>query len=106
MFNQRHYRTYTHIYSKNNAEFNPANDQNNYSFSAKLSQTISGSSFWNLNAGFRRDGFESYDPHFKDNLYLYGDSATFANTFGVTLTRDGQRIQKDANNVFLGLRKN
>ena len=98
--NQRHYRTYTHIYSKNNAEFNPANDQNNYSFSAKLSQTISGSSFWNLNAGFRRDGFESYDPHFKDNLYLYGDSATFANTFGVTLTRDGQRIQKDANNVF------
>ena len=31
---------------------------------------------------------------------MYGDSVTFANTFGVTLSRDGQRIQKDENNVF------
>ncbi len=99
-YNIRNYRSYVHTYAKNNAEFNPGNEQSNLSFSSRLSQTISNNSFWNLNLGYRRDGFESYDPHFKDDLYAYGDSAIFANTFGVTLSRDGQRIQKDGNNVF------
>lgn len=99
-YNIRDYRSYVHTYAKNNSEFNPANVQRNLSFSSRLTQTLSSNSFWNLNLGYRRDGFEAYDPHFKDNLYLYGDSATFANRFGVTLSRDGQRIQKDAGNVF------
>ncbi len=99
-YNIRNYRSYVHTYAKNNSDFNPANVQENLSFSGRLTQTISNNSFWNLNLGFRRDGFEQYDPHFKDNLYAYGDSSIFANTFGVTLTRDGQRIQKDGNNVF------
>lgn len=99
-YNIRNYRSYVHTYAKNNAEFNPGNEQNNLSFSGRLTQTISNNSFWNLNLGYRKDGFEQYDPHFKDDLYSYGDSAVFANTFGVTLSRDGQRIQKDGNNVF------
>lgn len=99
-YNIRNYRSYVHTYAKNNSEFNPANVQENLSFSARLTQTISNSSFWNLNLGYRRDGFTQYDPHFKGNLYAYGDSAIFANTFGVKLSRDGQRIQKDGNNVF------
>ncbi len=99
-YNVRNYRSYVHTYAKNNAEFNPANEQNNLSFSSRLTQTISNNSFWNINLGYRKDGFEQYDPHFKDDLYAYGDSARFANTFGVTLSRDGQRIQKDGNNVF------
>ena len=99
-YNIRNYRSFVQTYAKNNSEFNPANEQNNLSFSSRLTQTVSNNSFWNLNLGYRRDGFEQYDPHFKDDLYSYGDSATFANTFGVTLSRDGQRIQKDGNNVF------
>ena len=98
--NFRDYRSYIHIYAKNNAQFNPGREQRNYSFSARISQTISPTSFWNLNVGVKRDQFNEFDPHFRDDLFAYGDSATFANLFGVSLTRDGQRIQKDENNVF------
>jgi len=98
--NFRDYRAYIHQYAKNNAQFNPAREQNNYSFSARISQTVSPTSFWNLNVGVKRDQFNQFDPTFKDDLFSYGDSAAFANTFGVTLFRDGARIQKDENNVF------
>lgn len=98
--NFRKYRTYVHTYAKNNSEFNPMNEQNNYSFSARISQAVSSSSFWNLNIGVRRDQYYQYDPHFKHDLYAYGDSATFAERFGVELSRNGQRVQKDENNVF------
>jgi len=98
--NFRDYRQYTHTYAKNNAEFYPGLEQNNYSFSARITQTVGPASFWNLNVGVKRDQFNQFDPHFGDDLFAYGDSATFANLFGVTLTRDGQRVQKDENNVF------
>ncbi|MCH7516311.1 MAG: TonB-dependent receptor [Bacteroidetes bacterium] len=98
--NFRDYRLYIHSYAKNNAQFNPAREQRNYSFSARISQTVSPTSFWNLNVGVKRDQFNEFNPHFRDDLFAYGDSATFANLFGVSLTRDGQRIQKDENNVF------
>ncbi len=98
--NFRDYRVYVHSYAKNNAEFNPSREQRNYSFSARISQTVSPTSFWNLNVGVKRDQFNQFDPHFGDDLFAYGDSVTFANLFGATLTRDGQRIQKDENNVF------
>jgi len=98
--NFRDYRAYVHSYAKNNSEFNPAREQKNYSFSARISQTVSPTSFWNVNIGVKRDQFNQFDPHFGDNLFLYGDSLTFANRFGATLTRDGQRVQKDENNVF------
>ncbi|RKY91633.1 MAG: hypothetical protein DRQ01_07410, partial [Ignavibacteriae bacterium] len=98
--NFRDYRLYIHSYSKNNSEFNPGLEQRNYSFSARITQTVSPTSFWNLNIGAKRDQSNQFDPHFGDDLFAYGDSATFANLFGATLTRDGQRIQKDEHNVF------
>lgn len=100
--NFRTARNYIHTYAKNNAEFNPALDRDNYSFSGRLSQTVSNKSFWNINAGFRRNQTEDYDPHFRDDLSKYGDKETFQQLFGVTLSQDGQRIQKDENNVFWG----
>jgi len=98
--NLRNYRDYIHTYAKNNAEFNPGREQNNYSFSARLTQTVSPTSFWNLNVGVKRDQYNQFDPHFGDDLFAYGDSTIFADRFGITLSRDGQRVQKDANNVF------
>lgn len=108
--NLRDYRLYVHSYSKNNAEFNPGVLQRNYSFNGRLSQTVSSNSFWNLNVGYKKDRASQFDPHFKDDLYAYGDSAKFANMFGVTLVRNGSRQQyvpgftaareRDANNVF------
>ena len=98
--NLRNYRDYIHTYSKNNAEFNPGREQNNYSFSARLTQTVSPTSFWNLNVGVKRDQYNQFDPHFRDDLFAYGDSTIFANRLGITLSRDGQRVQKDENNVF------
>jgi outer membrane receptor protein involved in Fe transport len=97
--NFRDYRQYIHTYAKNNPFFNPAREQNNYSFSARITQTL-GQSFWNLNVGVKRDQFNEFAPPFGDDLFAYGDSTIFANRFGVTLTRDGQRVQKDENNVF------
>ncbi len=98
--NFRDYRSYIHSYAKNNAQFNPAREQNNYSFSGRITQTVSPTSFWNLNVGVRRDQFNEFNPALGDDLFAYGDSTTFENLFGVTLSRDGQRIQKDENNIF------
>jgi len=98
--NFRDYRSYIHSYAKNNAQFNPAREQNNYSFSGRITQTVSNKSFWNLNVGVRRDQFNEFNPALGDDLLAYGDSLTFENLFGVTLSRDGQRIQKDEFNVF------
>jgi len=98
--NFRDYRRYVHIYAKNNAQFNPAREQNNYSFSGRITQTVSPNSFWNLNVGVRRDQFNEFNPALGDDLFAYGDAAVFESLFGVTLSRDGQRIQKDEFNVF------
>ncbi len=100
--NTRDGRTYIHSYAKNNSEFYPKFDQDNYSASLKVSHTLNKSSFWNLTAGFRRYYFEQYDPHFGTDLMAWGDSTLFANTFGVTLFEDGQRILYDDNGVFFG----
>ena len=61
---------------------------------------IMANSFWNVTVGFRRYNFEQFDPHFKDNLYLYGDSTNMANQFGVTIIADGQRTFYDDNGLF------
>lgn len=98
--NTRNTKGYIHSYAKNNSEFFPDLDYNNYSLYSRISQTLSSNSFWNLNLGYRLYQFEQSDPHFGDNLYLYGDSLTFANRFGITLAADGQRPFRDDNNVF------
>lgn len=93
-------RTYIHSYAKNNSEFFPEFNRDNYSFSTRISQTVSNSSFWNITAGFRRYYFDQYDPHFGDDFYKYGDSTLFANQLGVELLADGQRVFFDDNGVF------
>jgi len=98
--NFRDYRSYIHSYAKNNAQFNPAREQRNYSFSGRITQTVSPTSFWNFNVGVRRDQFNEFNPALGDDLFAYGDSTTLANLFGVELSKDGQRIQKDNNNIF------
>lgn len=100
--NTREGRMYTHRYAKNNAEFMPAFEQNNYSYSAKVSQTLSKNTFWNLTGGFRRYYYSQFDPHMKDNLFLYGNKEYMKNTFGVTISANGQRILEDANGIFYG----
>ncbi len=109
--NIRDGRQYIHSYQKNNGANNPFVQTDNYSFSARISQTLSGNSFWNLNLGYRKFNSEQSHPVMLDNLNLYGDSAYFANTFGVTLTGYGTRNQispitgqgttTDENGVFL-----
>jgi len=98
--NQNNGRLYIHSYLKNDSDFFPEFNRNNYSFSAKISQTISNSSYWNLTAGFRRYYFDQFDPHFGDNLSLWGDSTYFANQLGVTLFASGQRVFYDDNGIF------
>ena len=94
-YNERDYRQYILRYQKNNARGNPVITDENLSLSGRLSQTVSNNSFWNLNAGYRRYYTDQYDKDMKDNLYLYGDSAYYSNTFGVTLRRDATRDQFD-----------
>lgn len=98
--NMRSSRSYIHSYAKNNSQFFPKFDQDNYSFNARLSQTVSATTFWNLNVGVKRFASKQYDPHFGDNLLLYGDSTYLYNTFGIELIADGQRVLLDENGVF------
>ena len=98
--NIRNGRSYIHTYVKNNLNFFPEFSQDNYSFSLRTSQTVNNSTFWNLTAGYRKYFFEQQDPHFKDNLFSYGDSSALAQ-YGATLTGgDGQRILKDDIGIF------
>jgi len=94
-------RTYIHSYAKNNTNFFPEYNRDNYSFSSRLSQTVSSSSFWNLSLGLRKYYFDQYDPHFKDDLKLWSDSSYFANNLGITLPNgNGSRVFFDDNGVF------
>ncbi len=94
-YNTRDNRNYIYRYSKNNPRGNPFVQRENLSASGRLSQMLSSNSFWNLNVGYRKYSFEQSDETLRDNLFLYGDSTYFANTFGVTLQRDGVRTQVD-----------
>ena len=88
-------------YVKQNSQFFTEFTQDNLSLSGKVSQTVSGSTFWNLNLGYRTFNQERYNPYFKRDLEAYGDSALWAQKFGVTLLGDGQSTRTaDANGVF------
>lgn len=76
---------------KNNSSFVDGVSQENASFNARVTQTVSANTFWNLNIGYRIFEFKRYNPLFKDDLYAYGDSLTWANTLGVHLWANGQK---------------
>jgi outer membrane receptor protein involved in Fe transport len=94
-YSKRDYRLRVDRYTKNNPRGNPLQIDKNLSFSGRLSQTVSNSSFWNLNFGYRKYSFEQADKLLGDDLFLYGDSTYLANTLGITLLRDGTRDQYD-----------
>lgn len=90
---------------KNASQFIEKTDEANSSFSARVSQTVSNNTFWNLNFGYRLFEFQRYNPFLKgsENQLLYGDSLWWANESGmnVKLLGDGRRTQTvDANGVY------
>ena len=90
---------------KNSAQFIDENDESNSSYSGRVSQTVSNSTFWNLNLGYRLFNSQRYNPFLKgpENQILYGDSLWWADVSGmnVTLLGDGRRTESvDENGVF------
>lgn len=102
LFNTRTAKNASLRYYKNDADFMEEFQEDNSSFSTRISQTLSNSTFWNLTAGYRMFDYERYNPFFKDNLLAYGDSSIFAQRFGVTLLANGTRTVRsaDENGVF------
>jgi outer membrane receptor protein involved in Fe transport len=90
---------------KNASQFIEETDELNYSGSVRISQTLSNSTFWNLNLGYRMFEFQRYNPFLKgaENQILYGDSLWWADRSGmnVTLLVDGDRTAAvDENGVY------
>jgi outer membrane receptor protein involved in Fe transport len=90
---------------KNASQFIEALDESNYSYSARVSQTVSNNTFWNLNLGYRLFEYQRYNPFLKgpENQILYGDSLWWADQSGmnVTLLGDGLRTSTtDENGVY------
>jgi len=90
---------------KNASQFIEEQDEKNSSYSARVSQTVSNNTFWNLNLGYRLFEYERYNPILKgvENQILYGDSLWWADQSGmnVTLLGDGRRTETvDENGVF------
>jgi hypothetical protein len=90
------FRSYAIRQLKNASAFLEEYDRENLSLSGRVTQTVSNSTFWNLTFGYRSFDLERYNPRLRDadyltNLFRYGDSTYFANTFGATLERDGER---------------
>lgn len=90
---------------KNASQFIEAIDEGNYSFSGRVAQTVSNSTFWNLNLGYRKFEFQRYNPFLKgpENQILYGDSLWWADQSGmnVNLLGDGRRTASvDVNGVY------
>lgn len=82
--NTRDYRAYSHAYAKNNSMHNPLRKTRNYSYSARLSDNISPSSFWNLNVGYKVYSYQNGDGIWFDNLENYGSVAANTPYFGGT----------------------
>lgn len=97
--NWRDYRSVVQTYLKNNPWHNPRNEEDNLSFTGRLSQNISSNSFWNLNAGYRIYNYEQGDGIWFDNLDAYG-SIEENQKYGVTLPFNGGRMSNDSINIF------
>jgi len=90
---------------KNASQFIEEIDEANSSYSARVSQTVSNNTFWNLNFGYRLFEYQRYNPFLKgpENQILYGDSSWWADESGmnVTLLGDGRRTEPlDENGVY------
>lgn len=91
IYNDRISKIFDMRLAKNSSKFFDEATERNLSLSTRISQTVSGSTFWNLSLGYRSFDFERYNPFFKTELEAYGDSTRWANELGVTLLGNGQR---------------
>lgn len=91
IYNDRVSKIFDMRLAKNSSKFFDESTEKNLSLSSRISQTVSGSTFWNLNLGYRSFDYERYNPFFKTDLEAYGDSTRWANELGVTLLGNGQR---------------
>ncbi len=90
---------------KNSSQFIEEQNETNSSFSGRVSQTVSNTTFWNLNLGYRIFEYQRYNPFLKgpENQLLYGDSLWWADQSGmnVNLLGDGRRTPTvDENGVY------
>lgn len=67
-------RLFDYSYVKNNSYMNPVYEQQNYSYSARISQNLGANSFWNLNFGYRIFKDKQTHPIFGDDLEKWGDT--------------------------------
>jgi outer membrane receptor protein involved in Fe transport len=98
LWNKRTAKSFDIRQIKNDSNFMDEFYQQNTSFSARISQTISNNTFWNLTGGYRMFDFERYNPHFRSgshisDLMAYGDSSIWAQQLGVNLLGDGRRTE-------------
>lgn len=94
------------MFVKNNSQFMDAEINENLSLSARISQTVSASTFWNLNIGMRQYDYKQYqpmlgEPESAEDLVAYGDSTIWANKFGVTLEPSGRTPRLDDAGIFM-----
>jgi len=101
LYNERTAKVIAMRNLKNNSAFNEEISEDNLSLNMRLTQTLSNTTFWNANFGYRTFNFERYNPYFGKDLYSYGDPAKFLDLFGVALLGPGRRTSPvDENGVF------
>lgn len=93
------------MWVKNNSQFMDAELNENLSLSARISQTVSANTFWNLNVGWRQYDYKQYQPMLgeptsAEDLMAYGDSTIWAEKFGVTLLPSGRTERLDETGIF------
>ncbi|MEJ5305207.1 MAG: TonB-dependent receptor [Ignavibacteria bacterium] len=67
-------RIFDYSYVKNNSYMNPVYEQQNYSYSARISQNLGANAFWNLNFGYKIFKDKQTHPIFGDDLEKWGDT--------------------------------
>ncbi len=92
-YNSRDARNFVYAYAKNNPAHNPKMLRDNLSLSAKLSQNIGSSSFWNVIVGYQKFSQEQGDGVFFDDLEAYGD--TLKNPYLKRQADDAYNAQDD-----------
>ncbi|MCZ7610601.1 MAG: TonB-dependent receptor [Ignavibacterium sp.] len=89
LYNSRIAKVIDYRSQKNNSKFNPEFAEQNISLNTRLSQTISNTTFWNLNFGYKVYNYKRYLTSIEDNLEMYGNADYWEKTFGVYLAGDG-----------------
>jgi outer membrane receptor protein involved in Fe transport len=99
-YNSRDRQLYQHSFAKNNPEHNPRSKQYNLSTTARLSQNIGTSSFWNLTLGYKIFDRETGDGVYFNRLEEYGD--TLYNPY---LLRQGDQSNLNQDEVGIFVKK-